>query len=73
MFVVKIKQDSSRHMVGNFTSLCMEELTAGSARIFYTDIIHRGSHPASRCSSAFVGLIRWLFCWLPLREITERL
>lgn len=34
MFVVKIKQDSSRHMVGDFTSLCMEELTAGSALSF---------------------------------------
>lgn len=30
-------------MVGDFTSLYMEELMAGSAHIFCTDIIHRGS------------------------------
>lgn len=42
-FVVKIKQGSSRHMVGNFTSLYVEELTAGSACISCSDIIHRGS------------------------------
>ena len=42
-FVVKIKQGSSRLMVGDFTSLYMEELMAGSAHIFCTDIIHRGS------------------------------
>lgn len=42
-FVVKIKQDSFRHTVGDCTSLCVEELTAGSAHTFCTDIIHRGS------------------------------
>ena len=70
-FVVKIKQDSSRHMVGDFTSLCMEELTAGSAHIFCTDIIHRGS----QCQVGAHQHLRvnWLVGWLPLREITEQL
>ena len=70
-FVVKIKQDSSRHMVGDFTSLCMEELRAGSARIFCTDIIHRGS----QCQVGAHQHLRvnWLVGWLPLREITEQL
>ena len=65
-FMVKMKQDSSRHIVGNFPSWYKEELTAGSARIFCTEITKHGSwHKVGAHQHLWVSC---LVDWVPLRK-----
>lgn len=65
-FMVKMKQDSSRHIVGNFPSWYKEELTAGSARILCTEITQHGSwHKVGAHQHLRVSC---LVDWVPLRK-----
>lgn len=64
--MVKIKQDSSRDIVGSFPSWYKEQLTAGSAHILCTEITQHGSY--HKVGAHQHSRVSCLVDWVPLRK-----